>query len=408
MNNEHIYYNVEIKSKNNYSNEQATIASKIDNRSTPILLNPSEYTVSVVRASINGSYIPLFIYPTNGTEGNLTPNNNAFAITLKDITTSTTSTAYVQFVTTSPTIVSTVEQHYYIYQYDAFIDMINTCFQTVFDLFLIALPGTTIKRAPYMTFNPSNNLFRLNFTKDYINNVDIFFNNPLYNFFESFNVVYGNFNTVDNVKFKIDGMNNKCFNECSINISCTLNSTSTITSSGLFNPKLNGSYVSGDGILPNTIVSYVDANTLTLSQAASVTGVRNLNFTYEMLYIEQNYQTTYNWSQIKSIVITSTLIPVRSEYSPLFTDGSSESTLKILTDFEPPINIGSDIRNSFYYNPTAEYRRIDLQGTIALSNFDVNIYWKDVLGKLRPIVLPTFGLGASVKFLFEKKKKSFY
>ena len=59
---------------------------------------------------------------------------------------------------------------------------------------------------------------------------------------------------------------------------CALNSTTTITSINLFNPAMNGTLVTGSGIVPGTVATYVNSNTITLSVAATATMSSNVQF----------------------------------------------------------------------------------------------------------------------------------
>jgi hypothetical protein len=115
------------------------------------------------------------------------------------------------------------------------------------------------------------------------------------------------------------------------------------------------------------------------------------------------------WSPVASIVFTTSLIPIVSNQlsSPIiYEDGiinnvnQSANFAQVITDF---ISSEQGMRPNILYNPTAEYRRIQLYGNSPLTNFDISVFWKSKYGEFIPFVLSP-GATASIKILFEKKK----
>jgi hypothetical protein len=409
---DHIYYNIEIK--RDAVNPRPIPATFIDRRADPIIEIPEEYHLSVLRASIPGEYIPLFIYPNTGPEGSRVVDNTKFSVTLSlganDYRT------FVTFISANVTVPSTSEEYYYQYSFQGFINMINTAFQTAFNNLKAANPGNSATAAPYLIYNNTSYLVSLIIQPQYLNNIRIYMNDRLYSFFESFNVIYGDFGIAvpngKNIEFVLEQTKNNCYCECQFLDIGTTNTSTTITSAGLFTPALSGAVISGAGIVPGTTVLYVNVNQMTLSNAATATNA-SIQAKFEqcnLLEIKQDYQTTYLWSNVKSIVLLSNLIPVKEEYTPTISNTvqSSDDFLRILTDFEPPLSSGNEIRSTYTYTPTAEYRRIDLKGTNPINMFDVSVYWKDSDGILHNIFVPAFGNGMSIKFLFEKKAKPIF
>lgn len=406
---DHIYYNIEIRRE--LGSTQPVFARYIDRRADPIIDIPEEYHLSVVRATIPGEYIPLFIYPNIGAEGSKVVNNNVYSVTLT--VGAQNFQQFVVYVSPNVSSPSTSEVYYYQYSFQGFINMINTAFLGAFNALKAALPANTVTQAPYLIYDNKTFLVSLIIQPQYIGNVQIFMNDALYSFFESFNVIYNNFGAVPfgkNIEIVLKQTKNNCFCQCQFLEVGTTNTTTNLTSAGLFTPALSGSIVSGSGIPPNTTAIYVNANLMTLSANATATATIQAKFEQcNLLEIRQDYQTTYLWSQIKNIVLVTSLIPIKEEYTPSINQiASSDDFLRILTDFEPPITLGSDIRGIYSYIPTAEYRRIEMKGRAPLNMFDVSIYWRDRDGVLHDILLPAYGLGASVKFLFEKKAKPVY
>jgi hypothetical protein len=55
------------------------------------------------------------------------------------------------------------------------------------------------------------------------------------------------------------------------------------------------------------------------------------------------------------------------------------------------------------YNPSAEYRRISLTSNRPINNIDIQVFWRNKRGELKPFYVWSGG-SASIKILFEKKK----
>lgn len=115
------------------------------------------------------------------------------------------------------------------------------------------------------------------------------------------------------------------------------------------------------------------------------------------------------WSPVASIVFTTSLIPIVSNQlsSPIiYEDGrinnvnQSANFAQVITDF---ISSEQGMRPNILYNPTAEYRRVQLYGNTPLTNFDISVFWKSKFGEFIPFLLCP-GASASIKILFEKKK----
>jgi hypothetical protein len=128
----------------------------------------------------------------------------------------------------------------------------------------------------------------------------------------------------------------------------------------------------------------------------------------------QEFSTIDTWSPVASIVFTSNTIPIISNQlsAPLvFNNGQSSSGIgnnanfaQVITDMATNQQV---FKPNVLYNPTAEYRRIDMTGNTPLTNIDINVYWRDKLGQLIPFTLAS-GASASVKFLFERKDRFFH
>jgi|HubBroStandDraft_3_1064219.scaffolds.fasta_scaffold43183_2 hypothetical protein len=115
----------------------------------------------------------------------------------------------------------------------------------------------------------------------------------------------------------------------------------------------------------------------------------------------QEYSVLNLWSSLRKILITTNSIPIISEYTPTNNSGVS-STLPILTDFIPQIELPGQSRSIAHYTPTSQYRLVDLKSSEQLNTIDLKIYWEDTFNNIFPLFISEFQQ-ASVKLAFVKK-----
>jgi len=133
--------------------------------------------------------------------------------------------------------------------------------------------------------------------------------------------------------------------------------------------------------------------------------------------VKQDYGSTSSlWSPIAAIVFTSTLLPVKNEYtaSPLLlgnnnVTGSSASTAAfqpIITDFviDQQYEKAHGWRDFTLYEPSAEYRMVSMQSSHdEIRNIDIQAFWKYRLtGELIPLTMFNTS-DVNIKMMFRKK-----
>jgi hypothetical protein len=140
--------------------------------------------------------------------------------------------------------------------------------------------------------------------------------------------------------------------------------------------------------------------------------------TYQNLYwiIKQDYNSTNSlWSPVQSIVFTSTLLPVKNEYTakPInlgesnvgVSTGSSSAFEPIISDFvvDQQQEKAEGWRDFTLYEPTAEYRLSSFQASHdEIRNIDVQVFWKYRLtGELIPLSMFNCS-DVSIKMLFRR------
>jgi hypothetical protein len=131
---------------------------------------------------------------------------------------------------------------------------------------------------------------------------------------------------------------------------------------------------------------------------------------------KQDYSSTGSlWSPIQSIVFTSTLLPVKSEYSgqPIqlgssnaFSTSSSTSYFEpIISDFviDGQLEKAEGWRDFTLYEPTAEFKMVSLTSSnVSIKDIDIQVYWKYRLtGELIPLTMYNTS-DVSMKMMFRR------
>lgn len=348
-----------------------------ETRNTPFVLDPESYYLSIVRFSIDTPTLPVIqpeIQP-NQTNVNLT----TYSITLSwknPIAPFQTfdSQQYIIYspqnleatIPSAPAFTNTklqnnVTGYYDIINYQYFIYLVNQTFTTAFNALNLAVTAAGLvlpsNYAPVMDWNTSDNTAvitadQAGYDDTSANYIKIYFNPSFYQLFSSFPVV-------------IEGF--------------------------------------GIGLGKNVRLvtnSFGGANIVQYPPVAPV---------YTGLQVYQEFSTISLWTPVTSIVFTSNTLPVVTNQlsAPLlFFDGSqfvgggnNSNVSQVITDF-----IANDAiyKPSLIYEPSAQYRLVDLVGNRPLYTFDLNVYYKNRVGELIPFRLSS-GSTATIKILFSRK-----
>jgi len=369
---EKLYYDIQLT---NLENNGLTppVLNFIETRNIPFLYEPDQYYMSIIRFSLDTPNLPVFI-PTiqlNQPDINLT----IYTVSLQwinplDITQVFTSSSPVIYIPQSkiasippaPSITGLQYNggnYYNVYNYQYFIYLINEAFITCFNQLntIVVDAGLVLPTAyyPVLSWDTSNNTAILNcdvlgYSTISNNYIKIFFNTSLAQLFSSFPVII-NSGTGD------------------LNAQIITNSFSS-----------------------SNIIQYPPYNP-----------------EYDAIQVFQECSTIALWSPITSIVFTSTTLPIVSNQvsSPIVFNGSTvfggngnnALVQQLITDF---ISDSGSYRPNLVYQPSAQYRWIQLMGQRPLTTFDLQVYWKDRLGTLNPFYLAS-GSTATIKILFSKK-----
>jgi hypothetical protein len=172
---DNIYYNIRLL---NNTGEDVIPATFSENRVVPILENPSEYELAVVRFKVPSETIPIFRWI-----------DDKFSITL-----SFGGSDFTESLPWIPKALPTDNKFLYgkaIWSYQSFLDTINLAFKTAFDNLKTAFPAAPPTEAPFITFNPETQLMTIWTEQLYdesTNTIAIMFNYDLFAVLPSFQV----------------------------------------------------------------------------------------------------------------------------------------------------------------------------------------------------------------------------
>ena len=371
-----VYYSVDIINNNPIAPQQSSQDDSENNpparfqevRSTPLIHNASNFELTVVSADLNGATkrLPLFIPMIDTSQnnvnqtvywlgmGNIFPNYKTIPIIFTPIDSSIP-------VPTSNNPQNLSNSYYFYYNYQQFIEIINTAFVSL----AISLVGSTTIY-PQIRYNPDNGLFSLLSPLTSTNVLmfsNIRFNQDLFNLFSSF--------------------------PYRRNLTGTASAVAPFISTG----KL--------------------VNEIFQNQKSQKTEIID-GVTY--LVIEQEYNTTNNiWSPCASIVFATTQLPILNEKTStplIFDQENTNQTVKTSTDafnnvlleFRNEFARGSDLLENILYQPSAEFKMTSLTGSnTSISNIDIIVYWRNRLdNQLYQLYMPNFS-NISIKLLFRRK-----
>jgi hypothetical protein len=356
----HVYYNVSIPNSSGFSSfttqPPPTPALFQEVRDQAIITNPNDYLLSVVRFSVPTSLIPLQIMPIIPNQ--LDPNLSTYRVTLTYL-----GSSYGFSVIYIPTDVSIsvppapgptenpirskYARYYSIFSIQHLVDMINTALTTSYSA-LNSAHGGVVSSAPFMLYDTSTKLFSMVASTEYVtNNVKIFFNFALNKLFEgSFNQIINPAAIDTNAQFVIENLHG----------------------TNLF-------------VIPGPLAGY---------------------------QMFQEFDTISQIDSFDSLVFITGTLPIRTEALSSQVLGSNTQTQntsnfqRILTDFQIDLSTGFESRSFIHYNPSAEYRRVDMFGTGPINNIDIQVFWRDTQLNLYPVLIP-YGFLLTIKILFEKK-----
>lgn len=358
------YYNVVI----NNSTENSIFANYSEQRDIPLLKNPSDYYMSIIRFSVPGFSIPIAIIPW--TNAPTLPATTPFNILLSyNGTTITQNVPYFSRTINPNFQVLPNSPYFYVYTYQHLIDLINNAFVLALAALNTAL-GTPIAGAvaPYLTYDASTQLITFNLQKEFYetpsanyntasptlpaNIINIFLNRDIFKYFQGMTFMYN------------------------------------LTLEGEPYPYWFLAEDTHDNTFINPVGSTLPANVY--------------------LAERQQFNTLNNWNSFNSLAFISKSLPILKEFTPNLnvstnaTTQASSNTLPLITDYVPLLINAGDQRADFVYNASSLYRLIELQTGEPLRSIDLTVVWIDQYNNQYPILLEP-GQSINIKFMFIRK-----
>ena len=107
-------------------------------------------------------------------------------------------------------------------------------------------------------------------------------------------------------------------------------------------------------------------------------------------------------SSVRPIQATQTSLPngVGNNNNNIITgSGKNSNLLSAITGYTIAVDGNTQYRPMIVYNPSTEYRLIDMNSAMSLHKIDIIVYWNDTFGNNHPFELHP-GCSANVKLLF--------
>ena len=382
----HVYLDLDVINNDYTANATRPYLRFEEIRNTPFLDGDSaEYFCSIVRFTIQtGNTLPVFI-PSIVT-GQPNPNLTIYKVTLNyDGTSVTRNVIYTPEDNTAPVPAPPLIQqdisskYYYVYNYSHFVEMVNAALKTAFLDLRVAvtpvvfdLPKQTLP--PYLEFDHVTNRVilhaeQIRYDETFILStggmaINIFFNERLFDLF--------------------------------VGMQHTLESKQ-----GDANYRLRVAY-NGSNLVTRDIIEGYDA---------AEEKVDFLPMNYVQMY--QEVSSIAIWNPVSALIFASSLLPIKTTQTSLprsigsnenaFSSvGNNSNMLSAISDFAIAVDGNNQYRPMVIYNPSPEYRLIDMNSYMNLNRVDIIVYWKDTFGNIHPFELSP-GNSASVKLMFRRK-----
>lgn len=401
----HIYYDLEVA--NQALNDTGLPPSRLSFtqvRSSSILDNPNDYFMSIVRFSLDTagalpSMIPqIDLQQSNDPSSNFFtpdfPNKTVYEVTLSyndpsgTNFTSTKSVIYIPHIKaglpysgfTAPanpplTINDATTNYYWVQDLHQWIQMVNKALADAW-AFIVTGASLTGDNAipPYLLWDSELNIATLYANVALFNQgafwnpystpaspapANLWFNAPLRVLFSSFEFAFQEYAPPESFLLRV--------------------------------------YDRGDNVLPKGVAPPSLAGFLTPR--------------FDAFRMVQSYSTGPIMCPIESLIFTTSLLPVLPSLlgvPALFSGNAGVSNqdnnniINTVTDLVVNLTTGSEYLPNVIYEPTAEYRLLDLQSNAPLTSIQISVVWKDIFGQVHDFYIQN-GCQASLKVMFRKK-----
>ncbi len=362
----HIYLDLDIVNNGQNNNSPPPLLRFEETRNSPFLPgDSSEYFCSILRFSVQtGNEIPVFI-PRIET-GSMDVNKTVYSVTVEHNGNSHTAPLIWQpsdfsvQPPTPPILKQDISnRYYYMTNFAEFVPMMNRALQQAW-----IVTNPTQDNAPFIDFDPDSCKFIMNADVDLITGgTNIYFNSSLYELLCSFPAQFLGYHGDKN--YRLQFFNNR-----------------NINTKPIYKPSESGKC---------QVVAF------------------------NVLQMFQEISTVALWSPVRSIVFTSSLLPIKATNTStpkMFNDSGSTPNISssgapnlanIITDFAVGIDGSNQYRPNMLFSIQSEYRLIDMYSMVNLNRIDITVYWKSSYGDLIPLHLNP-GCSASIKILFRNRR----
>jgi hypothetical protein len=348
-NDENVYYNVVFEHDDSQGSDPQPFFYNVQ-KTLPIISKCDDYFVSITRFAIPLNQIPKLICPIVPDSGTSQRTPLRIGISVGGVD-SSQSVFYVPdnslpAVNQNNTNGQIITPYYYIYSYELLLSLINTALQAAFSA--SSSPGGG--NSPFFYYDPNSGLISLVVSAAFVAaGATIFANSDTLKYLSGFRTTFVTFDTADGHEYEF---------------------------------------------VLSTLSNYDFYFSTEYPTAATY-----LKFT-------QEYSTVAQWTSFRSLLLTTNTIPVSNEYIPINgTQNSVSSSIPIISDFIPDIENPGDLSTIAIYNPTAQYRLVNLIKSTPLQSIDLQIYWQDTSQNIYPLMV---GVGQSVSVKIGFFKKSLY
>ena len=360
----HIYYDMDIYNSN--SNDEPPVNLQFTEiRSSNIVESAGDWFMSIIRLNmITGNSLPLMI-PTVAT-GQPNPNKLIYSVTL-----TYKNYEYQQYLIYVPSDLSQpipqaplvqqdlTSEYYYIKNFTHFMSIVNKAYSDCYNglKLLVQAGGDALPsiHAPFTEWDNTSSLSVIDadvqgYDLALTNPIKIWFNNSMFNLFNSFDTKFYGYSNI----------------------------------------------VNGKNYLVN-MVSIGGSNILNLP-------------TYSCLQVYQQTATAPTWNPVKSIVFVGTFPmnaslvskPMIVSGSNLISSGNNNNIQQIITDIAlDDLTLGTEYSQTLSY-VASKYRLIDLFGNNGINNIQISVYWKNSRAEYIPFKIQSQA-SASIKLMFRRK-----
>ena len=392
-----IYFDITVSNLQSTTTEPPVFYFN-EQRSSPFVMNPEDYYLSILRFTVETGTLPVFIPSIQPDQADRDLTIYSCSLEWTDPATATVYSSGETFLryypqdksavlppapnATTNGIQNNLTGYYNIYNYSVLPLLVNAALQVAYAALNTAVvaAGLTLPSdfAPVMTWDSSSDSAVLYFDvagySTYFpastypvppagySPIQLYFNAPLYGLFPSFPTEYLG-----------------------------------------YKPSLNGKNFRFDPVN----FGGIDNGTITPFPVPTAP----IPSTWTSVQVYQEYSTIANFSPIVGLVFTSNTLPIQpnqvstpvvyNNAQELVLGGTNSDFANVITDL---VSDTGQYKPNLVYNPTSEYRLITLYGNRPLSNIDIQVFWRDKFGKLNPFRLAS-GEAITIKVAFLKKGK---